>query len=117
MPTIPTAEQSDYSQALHDLLGLLLGDLYKAADTQEQQDDIIDEAGDVHDVITQLNQGALDSDSGQFAALKKQVDGVNKELKDMKDQIDNWVKDVGIATQVVNAIDQVLNTAAKVFTL
>lgn len=117
MPIIPTADQSSYNQALLSLQGLLLGGAYKAAANQDQQDAIIMKAGVVHDILVELHQGALDSDTAEFAALKEDVDGVNKELQDMKNQIDNWVKDVGIATQVVSAIDQAVNAAAKVFTL
>ena len=117
MPIIPSTEQTNYVQSLHGLLDLLLHDAYKAANTQDQQDAIIDEAGDVHDILTELNQGALDSDTAEFATLKTEVNGLNKKLQDMKNQIDNWVKDVGIAAQVVSAIDQAVNAAAKVFTL
>jgi len=99
------------------LLGLLLHDAYDAADTMDEKDDIIAKAGDVQDILTKLNRGDLDSDTTKFAELKAEVDGVNKDLVSMKNEIDNWIKDVGIATQVVNAIDQAVNAAAKVFTL
>lgn len=117
MPTIPSADQTNYVQLLHGLLDLLLHDAYHAAATMDEKSAIVVKAGDVHDILTELNQGALDSDTAEFATLKTEVDGLNRELKDMKSEIDDWVKDVGIATQVVGAIDQAVNAAAKVFTL
>lgn len=115
MPIIPSATQAGYQQALQKLFGLLLNDAYASAKTVAEKDSIISQAQDVFDLLTGLNQGALNSDTAQYATLKATVSTVNNNLQNMKAQIDDWVNDVAIAAQVANAIDQAINYAAQVF--
>ena len=98
-------------QSLYDLLNKA----YWYPSTIEAKDAINGSAQAVFQIITVLNQAALDSDSDQYKALKITVTAVNKKLTSVPAQIDNWIHDVGIATQVASVIDQALGYAKTVF--
>jgi hypothetical protein len=114
MAIINPADQNNYQQLLQQLLGLLLNQAYPAGQGVAAKDAIIDVAGDVHDILTTLNQGALDSATPQYAALKTDVAAVNTNLNNVKVQISNWIQGVGIAAQVVSVIGQVAIAAARI---
>lgn len=106
--------QSDYQKALQALYDLL-NQAYWYASTIEAKDALNGLAQAVSEILTTLNQGALDSNTAAYATLKSDVDAVNTKLNSVQTQINNWIHAISIATQVTGAIDQAVNEAAKVF--
>lgn len=106
--------QNQYQQALQSLYNVL-NQAYWYASTIDAKDAINGLAQAVSDVLTTLNQGALDSNSAQYTSLNTTVKAINDKLQTVQTEINDWVHAISIATQVTNAIDQAVSTAAKVF--
>jgi hypothetical protein len=115
MPISP-ADQSSYQDALQQLYDTL-NQAYWVATTIDAKDAINGAAQAVSDILTTLNQGALDSNTAQYTTLKSTVTAVNNKLITIKSQVNNWIHAISVAGQVAGAIDQALNLAAKVFSV
>ncbi len=111
---IPPATQTAYQQALQQLYDSL-NQAYWVASTIEAKDAIHGLAQAAYDILTALNQGALDTDTAQYATLKTNVDAVNAKLTAVQAQINSWIHVIALATQLTGAIDKALGLAAKVF--
>ncbi|MGA2802311.1 MAG: hypothetical protein ABSE97_08105 [Verrucomicrobiota bacterium] len=113
---ISSPVQNNYQQSLQRLYNLL-NQAYWVASTIEAKDAINGLAQAVSDILTTLNQGALDSSTTQYTILKANVAAVNAKLQSVQTQISDWIHVISVATQVTNAMDQAINLAAKVFTV
>ena len=111
---IPQADQDAYRTQLLNLEEIL-DNAYWNATSGQAKDAIIGLTQNIADIITSLDQAALDTTTAQYATLKATVGSVNAKLKNAQDQINTWVHVVGVAAQVVGAIAQVLIQTAKVF--
>jgi hypothetical protein len=111
---IPTADQEDYEQALQELYDLL-DQAYWVASTIEAKDALNGLSQAVDDILTTLHQGALDTNTNTYTTLKTTVAAVNAKLSSVQNQINNWIHVIKIATQISGKIDQVINSAVKVF--
>src|SRR5579884_1951998 len=106
MPPSPTT-QADYESALQKLYDLLNNAYWLASDIGSK-DAINGAAQAISDILTTLNQGALDANTEAYAGLKISINAVNAKLQTVQAQINNWVHVISVAGQVASAIDQVL---------
>ena len=111
---IPQADRDAFRQALQNL-EQILDNAYWQATSLQAKDAINGLTQNIADIITSLNQSALDSTTAEYAELKATVDQVNTKLTVAQDQINNWVHVVDVSKQVVDAISQALTFAAEVF--
>lgn len=70
----------------------------------------------MQEVLTALDRQDLQSRTAGFDELAAQIKGINESLAKLKDEIDSIVNDVTCATQVVTAIQCVLNASKKFLT-
>ncbi|GJQ60440.1 MAG: hypothetical protein D8M57_16065 [Candidatus Scalindua sp. AMX11] len=105
---------SDLRAAYQDLYDHL-DDAYWAATTIEAKDKIRGISEVVSDLLTDMNQADLSLRTEQYLSLKKSIKGVNKNLDKLKKEIDDIIKKVKLARQILNVIDKALDTAAKFF--
>jgi len=110
---ISTTDQNNYRDSLQKLYNLL-NQAYWVASTIEAKDAINGLAQAVSDILTVLNQGALETNTAQYTTLKATVGMVNAKLQSVQSQINNWVHVISIAAQVTSAIDNAIDLAAKV---
>jgi hypothetical protein len=114
VPPPPTATDVDnYRTSLIDLLNLLW-DALRRPSSDDAGDRIMDLAENVSDILTKLNQAALNANTAQYTALKPSVDAVNAQLTSAQKQINDWVQVASVASQIASAIGQAINLAAKV---
>jgi hypothetical protein len=117
-PETQSAEPSQ--QEVHDAFGVLYQELtnaYWVASTIEVKDRIRGIADSVFDILTQLNQAEIQSRTADFAALSKNVAAVSARLDSLKEDLDQIIHVVAVATSVSTAIDKALTVASTFFTL
>jgi hypothetical protein len=105
-------------QEVHDAFGVLYQQLlnaYWVASTIEDKDRIHGIADSVFDILTQLNREDIQSDTAAFNALAKAVANANARLDRLKQDLDQIIHVVKVATDVTSAIDKALGLAAKFF--
>jgi len=111
---IAANDQTNYQQSLQTLEDLL-DNAYWSATSIQAKDAITSLTQNISDILTTLNQGALDTNSASYTPLKAAVSAANTKLQTAQTQINNWVHVITVATQVTSAIDQVINQYAKMF--
>lgn len=104
-------EVCDAFQSLFDQLK----DGYWAATTTEDKDTIKGLEDAVFDILTQLNQEDIESRDADFKALTGTVKGIVPRLEKLKNDIDQVVRNVKIATSVAQALDEAISLALKYF--
>src|SRR2546422_10705439 len=95
-------------QDLHDAvqnLYNLLDQAYWAASTIESKDRIRGIEDVLFDILTQLNRADIESRTQDYAALAKLVDASNRRLEKLKEDIDQIIHVVKVATDTASAID------------
>ena len=105
-------------QDVHDSYGELyqcLTNAFWVASTITDKDRLRGAADAVLDIITALNQADIRSRTQQYADLKGKVEGVNKKLKVLQDEIDSIIHNMDIAASVVGAIGKVMDLGGKFF--
>lgn len=103
--------QDDVRAAYQELYDLL-DKAYWAATTIEAKDKIKGVSEVIHDILEELNKGALAKSTSKFAEVKDSVDQVNEKLGTIKDQIDDMIHMVRMANQIAEAIDTAIKVAA-----
>jgi hypothetical protein len=106
-------EMHDAYQGLYDALT----SAYWAASTIEDKDRIQGMTETVYDIVSALNVDILEANTPAFLAVKSQISDGNTRLDKLKQQIDQMVHAVKIATQVAAGVDKAISLAAKYFGL
>jgi hypothetical protein len=106
-PTSPVLQNPDPAasyQAVYDALGTAYWD----APAGSNKDLIAQSQTAIADILTQLDEQGLTSNTALFLQLAPKINAVNASLKTIQDQIANITKDVGTAGTVISAISKVL---------
>jgi len=107
----------DDIEALQKTFGDLYANLnsaYWAASTIEAKDQIHGAIDVVNAVLDQLDKAGLEADNEAIKELTGSLEVVNKDLDDLREQLDQIVHNVKVATEVVGAIDKAVSIAGKV---
>lgn len=110
---ISPKDQTEYRDALQALEEALDEAYWKA--TPDAKDMITALTQSIADIITDLNQSALDDATPRYKKLKEHNDLVSAKLKKAIDDINDWVHAVKVAANVAKLADQALKIAVKVF--
>ena len=81
----------------------------------EDKDRIRCIADAVFEILTELNRADIQTRTGEFAALTRAVDDAKKRLVKLKEDIDQIMHRVKVATDLTNAVDKALAQSAKFF--
>ena len=106
------------SQELHaeyQELYNLVRQAYWDAKAIETKDRLLKLKEAISDILTGLNKADLKSRTPEFEALSSSTNTVNADLDKLKSEIDTFVYDVKLASQIVSKIDKVMGLAAKFF--
>ena len=113
MPSINPDLLEDYRQALQNLYDQL-SQAFPVAATVEAKDAIRDLAESVFDILTVLNQADIASNKSQYAAVKADIGGVNRRLRQVQGRLDDWIHVVSVSAQIGDAIDKAIDLASRV---
>src|SRR5712692_7456307 len=105
-------------QDVHDAFGILyeqLSQAYWVATRIEDKDRIRGIADAVFEILTELNRADIQTRTGEFVALTRAVDDAEKRLVKLKEDIDQIIHRVKVATDLTNAVDKALAQSAKFF--
>ena len=100
-------------KALSDVYAKL-NSAYWAASTIDAKDQIHGAIDVVNGILDQLDKEGLEADNAAIKQLTEELGVVNKDLGDLRAQLDQIVHNVKIATEVVGAIDKAITVAGKV---
>jgi hypothetical protein len=106
----------DYTTALEQLHDLL-DDAYWSATTIEAKDAINDLSQSIFEILTTLEQQAIQTATPEYIALKSTVDAVNANLQVFQGKVNGWIQKIDIANKVLSAIAQAVAQAGKVFAI
>jgi chromosome segregation ATPase len=106
--------QPNSQQEVCDVFGELHAQLKNAyfAANPESKDRIRGLEDIVFDIETALDQSDIKSRTNEFAALTVKVKTGTEQLENLKEEIDQVIHDIAVATQVVSAIDKAVSAAA-----
>jgi len=107
IPNLPTPDQRAYYQDLFDSLG----DAYWEASDINRKDQVKAAQDEAYDILTQLNQADLATNTAAFAALCAKVKITNVALKKIKDEITQITQNISTGASVISAITKVLSLA------
>lgn len=108
-PTVPPVLTNPGSvQAYQDLYDAL-GRAYWDASDINSKDTIQGVREAVYDIITQLDESDLATNTAKFLALKSSVKTANDALARIKDQINQITKNINTVGTVIGAISKVLS--------
>ena len=93
----------------------LVRQAYWDAKEIETKDKLLKLKEAISDILTGLNRADLESRTPEFEALNNSTTAVNANLDALKKEIDTFVHDVKLASQIVSRIDKVIGLAAKFF--
>jgi hypothetical protein len=88
---------------------------YWVATTIEGKDRIRGAADAIFDVLTELNREHLKQGTPRYREIKAEIVQINARLKGLKDEIDEIIHKVKVATDIAKGIDKAIEIAAKVF--
>jgi hypothetical protein len=103
-PVLQNPDPGASYQAVLDALGIAYWD----APAGPNKDLIAQSQKAIADILTQLDEQGLTSNTALFLQLAPKINAVNTSLKTIRDQIANITKDVGTAGTVISAISKVL---------
>jgi purine-nucleoside phosphorylase len=104
-PILQNPDTAAAYQAVYDALG----DAYWQASDINSKDLVYGAQEAIGDIITQLNQQGIASNTALFLQLAPKINAANATLKTIQDQIATITKNVGTAATVVSAISKVLS--------
>jgi hypothetical protein len=102
-----------YEVSMQQLYDFLIKS-YDAASTVEGKEAIYDLATAVSDILTDLDQKGLAEDAAQLTALQTSVTAVMAQMNKVQAQVNQWIKDIGIAAEVAALMDKAVQLAAKI---
>ena len=97
----------DALKLLWELHGALR-EAYKAANTLEHKDRIFAVMEVVSDEINALVSMSLQQKNKEYTAVTAQMKEVSGKLQKLKEDIDDMIKYIGVATNVINGIGRIL---------
>ncbi len=74
-----------------------------------------DRRDDVSDILADLDQQDLTTNTAAFAALKCKVDAANEQVRTLQANINKITDCVAIATQIAGVLDKACTAADKLF--
>jgi hypothetical protein len=107
--TPPSILQNPDTAASYQAVYDALGKAYWAASDINSKDLIHGAQEAIGDILTQLDEQGLVSNTALFLQLAPKINAANASLKTIQDQIATITKDVGIAGTVVSSISKVLS--------
>ena len=106
-PISPLLQNPDPGAAYKAVFDALTTLYWEAPDSSK---DLIVQAKDaVGDILTQLDQQGLTSNTALFLKIAPKINAANASLKTIQDQIASITKDVSITANVISAISKVLS--------
>lgn len=90
-----------------------LNSAYWAASTIQDKDSIKGTLDVLDDLLMALNRAAFKDRTALLNAVGAKVDLAGKQLLKTKNEIDQIVRAVGVASQVVKAVDNAITTIAR----
>jgi len=114
MTTDTENEQQALYTAIFNLHGALREAYWSTAD-EATGDKITALADACYHILTELNQEDIKSRSDEYLELKQLAENTIVRLKQVKENIEQSVHSVKIATKVANGIEEALKLAAKFF--
>jgi hypothetical protein len=109
--TISEQQQAlmDQYQELHDTLS----HAREVCTNDDVRQSLREQAENVQDLITAMNQADIESRTGAFEALAVQIKSVNEDLGKLKTEIAKIGEDAAIVAKVAGGIDSAISAAAK----
>jgi hypothetical protein len=103
-----------YQNAMQQLRNLLNQSCDNAAGT-DAANKLNGLANDVDGILTTLNQAGIAANTAQLLAIQPNVAAVNTKIAAVQAQLNNLVKDIGLAGQIAGVMDKAVQLAGKVF--
>jgi hypothetical protein len=107
--TPPSILQNPDTAASYQAVYDALGRAYWEASDINSKDLVYGAQQAIGNILTQLNQQGIASNTTLFIQLQPQINQVNASLKTIQDQISNITKNIGTAATVISAISKVLS--------
>jgi hypothetical protein len=112
MPDDNEVKRQELRAVFQDLYNSLRAAIWTEASI-EAKDKLIKLKEDVSAILTTLNRADIESRTQEFMVLCESIKTVNARLDGLKKEIDGFVHNFQVASQIVAKIDKVIDVASK----